>query len=383
MGLWYPKDTDFELTASSDSDHAGCLDIRKITSGGIQFLGGDKLVSWSSKKQDCTSMSSAEAEYHFIKEQVEKGIIELLFVETEYQLADLFTKALSEDRFKYLIRRIGMRCLTPEELEDIMKEDVVNCVKNFESSARVISSVIGPNQTTFIAGRQILDGCLVANEIIRMAKLEGHKMLLIKVDFEKVFDSVNWSFLQDIKWRKWIGACLSSASISILINGSPSKEFKMERGLRQGDPLSPLLFLLVAEALHVAVLEACNKGVFKGVLLAVEGTNLSLLQYADDTLFFGELSRLNASNLIYILKCFEGSSGLKVNISKSRLTGVGVPMTDVEQVSWSLGCSCDRLPFLYLGLPVGRNMRTCGGWNEVLDRFNARLSAWNAKNLSI
>ncbi|GKG40526.1 hypothetical protein Tco_0467303, partial [Tanacetum coccineum] len=63
MGLWYPKDPGFELTAFSDSDHAGCLDSHKSTSGGIQFLDGDKVVSWSSKKQDCTSMSSAEAEY--------------------------------------------------------------------------------------------------------------------------------------------------------------------------------------------------------------------------------------------------------------------------------------------------------------------------------
>ncbi|GKB76471.1 hypothetical protein Tco_0943366 [Tanacetum coccineum] len=144
MGLWYPKDTGFELTAFSDSDHAGCLDSRKSIFCGIQFLGGDKLVSWSSKKQDCTSMSSAEAlslfghpktiaiscnpvqhsrtkhidvRYHFIKEQVEKGIVELFFVGTEYQLADLFTKALSEDRFKYLVRQLGMRCLTPDELE--------------------------------------------------------------------------------------------------------------------------------------------------------------------------------------------------------------------------------------------------------------------------
>ncbi|GJR25973.1 retrovirus-related pol polyprotein from transposon TNT 1-94 [Tanacetum coccineum] len=169
MGIWYPKDTGFKLIAFSDSDHAGCLDSRKSTSGGIQFLGGDKLVSWSSKKQDCTSMSSAEAEYvslsaccaqvlwlrtqlidygfhfdkipmycdskaaiaiscnpiqhsrtkhidviyHFIKEQVEKGIVELVFVGTEYQLADLFTKALPEDRFKYLVKRLGIRCLTP------------------------------------------------------------------------------------------------------------------------------------------------------------------------------------------------------------------------------------------------------------------------------
>ncbi|GJU96235.1 retrovirus-related pol polyprotein from transposon TNT 1-94 [Tanacetum coccineum] len=105
-----------------------CVDTRKSTSGGIQFLGGDKLVSSSSKKQDCTSMSSAKADpsfsyqahrcqIHFIKEQVEKGIVELFFVGTEYQLADLFTKALPEDRFKYLVRRLGMRCLTPEELE--------------------------------------------------------------------------------------------------------------------------------------------------------------------------------------------------------------------------------------------------------------------------
>ncbi|GJR80955.1 hypothetical protein Tco_0151740 [Tanacetum coccineum] len=169
----YPKDTGFELTTFLDSDHAGCLDSRKSTSGGIQFLCGDKLVSWPSKKQDYTPMSSAEAEYvslsaccaqvlwmrtqltdygfyfdkipmccdskatiaiscnpvqhsrtkhidvryHFIKEHVKKGIVELFFVGTEYQLADLFTKALLEDRFKYLVRRLGMRCLTPKELE--------------------------------------------------------------------------------------------------------------------------------------------------------------------------------------------------------------------------------------------------------------------------
>ncbi|GJR26806.1 hypothetical protein Tco_1103038 [Tanacetum coccineum] len=113
------------LIAFSDLDHTGCLDSRKSTSGGIQFLGGDKLVSWLSKKQDCTSMSSAEAEYVSLSAccaQVEKGIVELFFIGTEYQIADLFTKALSKDRFKYLVRRLGMRCLTPEELEILANE---------------------------------------------------------------------------------------------------------------------------------------------------------------------------------------------------------------------------------------------------------------------
>nr|GEV03988.1 hypothetical protein [Tanacetum cinerariifolium] len=162
----------FGLIAFSDADHTGCIYSRKRTSSGIQFL-VDKLVSWMSKKQNCTAMSSGEAEYvalsascaqvmwkrtqlqdygfnynkiplycdsqsataiscnpiqhsrtkhihtryHFIKEQVENGIIELYFVRTEYQLANMFTKALPEDRFTYLVRQIGMRCLTPAELE--------------------------------------------------------------------------------------------------------------------------------------------------------------------------------------------------------------------------------------------------------------------------
>nr|GFA61709.1 hypothetical protein [Tanacetum cinerariifolium] len=94
-----------DIVQAGYADHAGCIDSRKTTSGEIQFL-GDKLVSWMSKKQNCTAMSLAEAEY----------------VATEYQLADIFTKALPEDRFKYLVRRIGMRCLTPAELEVLAKE---------------------------------------------------------------------------------------------------------------------------------------------------------------------------------------------------------------------------------------------------------------------
>nr|GEU83330.1 hypothetical protein [Tanacetum cinerariifolium] len=127
----------FGLTAFSDADHAGCINSRKSTSRGIQFL-GDKLVSWMSKKQNCTAMSSAEAEYvslsascaqvMWMRTQLQdygfnnNKIPLYIDSQTEYQLADLFTKALLEDRFKYLVRRIGMRCLTPAELEVLAKE---------------------------------------------------------------------------------------------------------------------------------------------------------------------------------------------------------------------------------------------------------------------
>ncbi|GJU35006.1 retrovirus-related pol polyprotein from transposon TNT 1-94 [Tanacetum coccineum] len=117
-------DYGFKLTAFSDVDHARGIDTSKRTSEGIQFL-GDKLVSWMSKKQVCTAMSSAEAECVASSAscaQVERGIIELYFVRTKYQLADMFTKALPEDRFQYLVRRIGMRCLTPAKLEVLANE---------------------------------------------------------------------------------------------------------------------------------------------------------------------------------------------------------------------------------------------------------------------
>nr|GEX78886.1 hypothetical protein [Tanacetum cinerariifolium] len=129
MGLWYPKDTGFKLTAFLDSDHAGCLDSRKSTSGGIQFLGGDKLVNWSSKKQDCTSMFSAEADHsHLVQSsptfsyQAHRCQISLHKGKKLKRLADLFTKALPVERFQYLVRRLGMRCLTPAELEALGNE---------------------------------------------------------------------------------------------------------------------------------------------------------------------------------------------------------------------------------------------------------------------
>nr|GFA74993.1 hypothetical protein [Tanacetum cinerariifolium] len=128
----YPKGSSFDLTGFLDVDHAGCIDSRKSTSGGIQFL-GDKLVSWMSKKQNCTAMSSAEAEYvalsasslpyqaHPYYVSLHKGTGSKWY-KTKYQLADMFTKSLPEERFKYLARRIGMRCLTPAELEVLVKE---------------------------------------------------------------------------------------------------------------------------------------------------------------------------------------------------------------------------------------------------------------------
>nr|GEX93736.1 retrotransposon protein, putative, Ty1-copia subclass [Tanacetum cinerariifolium] len=176
-GLWYLKDFSIALTAFADADLAGCQDTRHSTSGSVQFL-GERLISWSTKRQKSAAISSTEAEYialsgccaqillmrsqlsdyclglnkipmycdnksaialccnnvqhsrskhidiryHFIKEQVENEVTELYFVNTEYQLADLFTKALGKDRIEFLINKLGMRSFTPETLKQLMDE---------------------------------------------------------------------------------------------------------------------------------------------------------------------------------------------------------------------------------------------------------------------
>nr|GEX12357.1 hypothetical protein [Tanacetum cinerariifolium] len=111
-GLWYLKDSSITLTAFADVDHAGCQDIRRSTSGSLQFL-RDRLINWS---------KHIDIKYYFIKEHVENGVIKLYFVNTEYQLADIFTKALGRERIEFLINKLGMGSFTPETLKQLTDE---------------------------------------------------------------------------------------------------------------------------------------------------------------------------------------------------------------------------------------------------------------------
>jgi hypothetical protein len=199
---------------------------------------------------------------------------------------------------------------------------------------RVMSSVISETQSAFIHGRQILDGILIANEIVEDAKRLKKDLLLFKVDFEKAFDSIDWFYLEAVMkkmnfptlWRKWIMECVSTASASVLVNGSPTDEFKFERGLRQGDPLSPFLFLIAAEGLNVMMNALVEAGLFSGYKVGDNNNLVSIthLQFADDTLLIGDRSWANFRALKALLILFEATSGLKVNFHKSMLVGVNI-----------------------------------------------------------
>jgi hypothetical protein len=165
----------------------------------------------------------------------------------------------------------------------------------------------------------LVDGVVVVNEVIDFAKKAGKECLILKVDFEKAYDSVEWSFLEYMlqrfgfgqKWRAWMRACVCAGNMSVLVNGCPTSEINIKCGLKQGDPLAPLLFLLAAEGLGLLMRRAVEVDRFKPFLVGREEVSVSILQYADDTLCIGEASIENLWTLKALLRGFEMVSGLK------------------------------------------------------------------------
>lgn len=222
------------------------------------------------------------------------------------------------------------------------------------------------------------------------AKSIKKKILPFKVDFYKAFDSINWEYMDSVmsqmgfgnKWRSWIRGCLLSARASVLVNGSPTAEFRITKGVRQGDPLSPLLFIIAMEGLNVALKPAVEKGIFQGIQIHRNGPVLSHLFYADDALFMGEWSKVNLKNLARILKCFHVSSGLRVNFNKSKVFGTGASATETSQWASILGYEAGTMPFKYLGVTVGANMNQAKYWTPIIEKFKSKLSGWKSRTLS-
>nr|GEY06873.1 RNA-directed DNA polymerase, eukaryota [Tanacetum cinerariifolium] len=219
---------------------------------------------------------------------------------------------------------------------------------------------------------------------------KNKQAMFFKVDFAKAYDSVRWDYLFEVleafrfgqTWCKWIQGILRSGRASILVNGSPSKEFSCHRGLKQGDPLVPYFFILVMESLHMSFTRAVADRLFKGIILP-NALSISHLFYADDVMFLGKWSDGNLHSIINILKCFYLASGVQINISKCQLLGVGVSNIVTEHVVASIGCSILNDQFRYLEVMVGQLSSRLRAWDDIILKLRARLSKWKVKTLSI
>jgi hypothetical protein len=170
-----------------------------------------------------------------------------------------------------------------------------------------------------------MDGLLTPHEILHDVKIKKKDGLIFKLDFEKAYDNISWDFLFEMlsqrgfneKWSNWVKSVVSSGTLSVQVNGTIGSYFKSGKGVRQGDPLSPLLFNLAVDGLAKMIHKDQENGLIKGLVPKYIDNGLSVLQYADDTILCLENDVEGAQNMKFLLCIFEKMSGLKINFNKS------------------------------------------------------------------
>lgn len=280
----------------------------------------------------------------------------------------------------------------PISLCNVLYKIIVKTIAN--RLKKCLPSIISIEQSAFVLGRQILDNILVAFET--MHKLKRQKrgkdtLMALKLDISKAYDRVEWEFLElvmqrmgfDQKWIHLTMKCVRSVTYSILINGRIHGMIHPSRGLRQGDPLSPYLFLLCTEGLSSLLKKNLVEGSLHGIKIDLRGPEVSHLFFADDNLLFTQATMEACQSLISCFTMYENASGQKINLAKSGITfSPNTTTTLREGIQRCLNLQEAHPHDKYLGLPtfVGKSKATL--FESIKARVWKKLQGWKGKLLS-
>jgi hypothetical protein len=252
---------------------------------------------------------------------------------------------------------------------------------------------ISPYQSAFVPSRSIQDNSILAHKLLHTIKSKKGRggLMAVKIDMEKAFDRMEWSFLLAILhklgfsdiWINWIRVCITSTSFSVLINGSPFGLFTPARGLRQGDPLSPFLFILGTEVMSRLLHHQESIGLLKGIRIARNCTPITHLLFADDLIIFAKTTSIEASAIKSSLDSYCQWSGQAVNSSKSSvLFSKNSTPTTISSITGILPFKPSASVPHYLGLPLLIGRSKMEAFQPLLTKVLGKIDGWRAKTLS-
>ena len=280
----------------------------------------------------------------------------------------------------------------PISLSNVVSRIISKVLANRIKS--ILPTVISDAQSAFIPNRLITDNTTVAFEMLhrmrnRRKGRTGH--MAVKLDISKAYDRVEWEFLRRIMMKiglpeKWINLAMDTvetASYSILINGEPKGFITRTRGIRQGDPLSPYLFLLCAEGLSSLIRKAADTNRLKGIYSCRGGVRISHLLFADDSLLFCEAKVGECRQLLDILTQYEEASGQAINRSKTTLFfSQNTSHREKEEIRNLMGAQVMNNREKYLGLPMVGGKSKVGTFKEIKERITKKVMGWKEKIIS-
>ncbi|XP_074300229.1 uncharacterized protein LOC141631461 [Silene latifolia] len=258
----------------------------------------------------------------------------------------------------------------------------------------IMPSIISESQQAFVPGRLMSDGCLIAHEImhyINKTKKGTNCYSVIKLDMHKAFDRVSWHFLMSVlhyfgfpqSWSNLIWECISTVTYSIMINGEPSPSFHPSCGLRQGDPLSPYLFIMCMEVLSRHFQKAESQKQLVGLKISRYAPPLSHLFYADDAFICCKAIPASFETIRDIFLDFEKASGQMVNLQKSFIKfSPNSPEDFKSHMTSILRMQAFDSFGTYLGVPVDIPKCKKTAFHDILDKITKRISSWSSLHLS-
>jgi hypothetical protein len=309
------------------------------------------------------------------------GIIKQEIME---MFSEFYEGNLNVNRINYGVITLLPKFVDANKIQQYRPICLLNCLYKLITKVitirleKLAEKLILSNQTAFMKGRNIMTGVMALHEVMHETKRKGQTAIVLKLDFEKAYDKFCWNFLFSglamrgfcQRWCDWIKQVVTGGTVCVKINNKMGPYFTSHKGVKQGDPLSPILFNFAADCLTRMIREVQDNGLIVGLADHLIARGVAVLQYADDTIIcLKDDDDDDARNMKILLYLYEMMSGLKINFSKSEVIMINGDDERSIQIAEMFNCQIGLFPIKYLGVPVSPSRLHVKDWMPIVEKM--------------